>query len=405
MINAFKKRLFGRSRSSLNLFLVLPVLVLLSVGCLCPSDDEPETCLTSDGSSLIWAGSNLMKIGLADGSVTMLEPTRYSGVFCAEGSEIIALREDWVRKDNESRRARTARWRNSPKSYRLADIDSFQGYRGFIQNRFFVSGSRGFVERSRSSGKSSIRYRVYDQPQIFSLEDSETGELKSHYLYRERLGLPETTPYDDLWFYPAGVEENGTLQFAMHNKTDKAVNLYKLNLFDGKIARTGVSVPLPPNARYLEKVVSEKTGKFIAFVYNGEEDRKSRTLVNVVNAQTGQTVVSTSVGGISYMSDTPSLFFNEDGTRLAMIVEGLRYEPSESVLDITIFDLATGREISAFDAKSFFGNPVKIRLLRFIGDDLVLTYVPFQKPFRDKEKRLCRVSVPDQRTVWDVKLP
>ncbi|HEY8560241.1 MAG TPA: hypothetical protein VIL74_07680 [Pyrinomonadaceae bacterium] len=405
MIPIIKKLFFSGNRSSSNLFLALPVLILVSVGCLCSGKDEPRTCVTADGANLIWAGSELRNVGLADGRVTSLEPARYADVICAGNNEVIVLKEDYVRKNNESRTARTAVWRNSPKTYRLADIESFQKYYGFIQNRYFVSGSRGFVERSRSSGKSTIRYRVYDQPQIFTLEDSQSGELKSHYLYREKLGLPETRQYDELWFYVLSVDENGSLLFGMHNKVDQTVSLFKLNMFDGSLARTGGSVAQPKNMRLLEKVVSSRDGKFAAFVYEGEDGTGSQTLIDVRNTETNQTVATKTVRGVSYIKDGPDLFFDDQGTRLAILVEGVKLKETGGVRDVTVFDLATGGEISRLDLIEFFKKPDKIAVIRLVGDDVLLTYSAQQKPFRSKENRLCKVNVVNKQIVWDVEMP
>ena len=138
--NSFRDRptetrvLFSRRRSSLNLFLILPVLILFAVGCLCSGGrNDPQTCITSDGSNLVWAGLTFQIVKLADGTVTSAEPGRYADVLCAADNEIMTVKEESVRKNNESRTVRTMDWRNAAKTYQLADIESFQKFIGFIQ--------------------------------------------------------------------------------------------------------------------------------------------------------------------------------------------------------------------------------------------------------------------------------
>ncbi len=405
MIPTLKKLLFSQNRSSLNLFLVMPVLILTSFCCLCSGGNELQTCITSDGANLVWAGSDFQIIRLSDGAVTFSDKTRYADVLCPDGNEIISVKEELVRKNNESRPERTAVLRNAAKSYRLADIESFQKYQGFIQNRYFVSSSRGFVEKTRTvgSGKSSRteRYKVYDQPQIFTLEDSTNGQLKSHYLHRDTLGLPETKLYDDLWFYSLSLDENGSLLFAMHNKSDRAVTLHKINMFDGKITPTGAAVPLPKEMRTLEKVDSDKSGKFVAFVYEGEDGGANQKLVNILSRETNLVVISKNIKGVSFSSGTPSLAFEENGRKLALMVEGFKFDPTRSVHDITVFDLETGREISNIDAEDFFKKPERVGLIGLIGDELVLTYSNKKGPVSGDESHLCKVNLLSKQIVWD----
>jgi hypothetical protein len=403
MISAFKNLLFSRRRSSLNLFLILPVLILFAVGCLCSGGrSELRTCITSDGSSLVRAGSEFQIIKLADGTVTAADSARYADVLCAAGNEILTVKEESVRKNNESRTVRTVAWRNAAKSYQLADIDSFQKTIGFIQNRYFVSSSRGFVERTRKVGKNTERYKVYDQPQIFNLEDSTNGQLKSHYLHRDKFGLPETLLYDDLGFYPLSLDENGSLLFAMSNKSDRTASLHKINMFDGNISRTGISVPLPKDMRVLEQVVSDKAGKFIAFVYEGEDGSRNQKLINVLNAETNQTVVSKYIREVSFNSGTPGLVFEESGRKLAIMVEGFKFDPTRSVHDITVFDLGTGKEISNIDGRDLFKIPETAGLIRLVGDELLLTYSHKKGPISGDESRLCKVNLLTKQIVWDI---
>jgi hypothetical protein len=405
MIRTIKKLLFSRSRSSLNLFLILPVLILISVGCLCSERNELRSCITSDGANLVWAGSTFQIIRLSDGAVTFSDSARYADVLCAGGNEILTVKEESVRKNNESRTQRTVVWRNAAKTYRLADIESFQKYQGFIQNRYFVSSSRGFVEKTRTvgSGKSSstVRYKVYDQPQIFTLEDSTNGQLKSHYLHREKFGLPETNLYDDLWFYALSLDENGSLLFAMHNKADRSTSLHKINMFDGNITRLGVSVPLPKEMRFLEQAVSDNAGKFIAFVYEGADGTANQKLVNVLSVETNQTVVSKNIRGVSFSTGTPRLVFEENGGKLAMMVEGFKFDPTRNIHDITVFDLETGREISGIDGRDLFKTPEAVGLIRLIGDDLLLTYSHKKGPISGEESHLCKVNLQNKQIVWD----
>ena len=401
MIHALKKLLFSRSRSSLNLFLILPVLVFVAAGCLCSGGNELRTCITSDGSNLVWAGSTFQIIRLADGAVTFSDKSRYTDVLCAGDNEILTVREEPVRKNNESRTERTIIWRNAAKTYRPAHVESFQKFHGFIQNRYFVSSSRGFVERSRKVGKNTERYNLYNQPQVFNLEDSTGGQLKSHYLHRDKLGLPETILYEDLGFYPLSLAEDGALLFAMSDKTTQLASLHKINMFDGNIGRTGDAVPLPKEMRFLEQVVSDKFGKFIAFVYEGPIGDSNQKLVNVLNTKTNQTVVSKNIRGVSFNSGTPRLVFEENGAKLAIMVEGFRFDPTRSVHDITVFDLETGREVSSLDAEEFFKKPESVGLIRLVGDELLLTY-SYKKPFRDEESHLCKVNLPTRQIVWDI---
>jgi hypothetical protein len=404
MIPTFKKLLFSRRRSSLNLFLVMPVLAFVSVCCLCSGgNNEPRTCLTSDGSNLVWAGFTFQIIRLSDGAVTSSEAVRYTDVLCLGDNEILTFKEETVRKNNESRTERTAVWRNAAKTHRLANIESFQKILGFIQNRYFVSSSRGFVEKSRKVGKNTERYNLYNQPQVFNLEDSTNGQLKSHYLHRDKLGLPETNLYEDLLFYPLSLGENGFLLFAMSNKGDRTVSLHKINMFDGNISRAGVTVPLPKDLRALEQVVSDKAGKFIAFVYEGEDDTRNQKLVNVLNSETNQTIVSKYVRGVSFNSGTPRLIFEEKGSKLAMMVEGFKHDPeTRRVYDITVFDLATGREISNIDGRDLFKVPETVGLIRLIGDELLLTYSHKKGPISGDENHLCKVNLLTKQIVWDI---
>lgn len=406
MINVLKKLLFGRENSSLNLFLAMPVLAFVSVCCLCPSGrDEPQTCITSDGANLVWAGKDLLDIRLADGAVTPVEPTRYNKVLCMQNNEVIAIKEQSVYRNNAARYERTARWRTAPKSYRLADIESFQKTIGYIQNRYFVSSSRGFEERSYTSGKSTVRYNAYIHPQVFNLEDSTGGELKSHYLYRDKLGLPETILYETMSFYPLNLDDRGALLFGMRIGNERSISLLKINMFDGSLTRTGVTFSTSKEVRELKNLVADKTGKYLAFVYDEPVGNSYNTIVEVFNYETRQIVLTKTVSGISLMDKTPKPVFDETGTRLAILVEGLRYEPSGAVHDVTVFDLATGKEIAFINGEDFFKDPADVGLISFIGDDLVLTYEHPKKTLRDEVQRLCKVNLLTKQIVWDIKLP
>lgn len=412
VINTLKKLLFGRASSSLNLFMVMPVLILTSVCCLCSGGkDEPRTCLTSDGENLIWAGFDLLSIRLADGSVTTLEKARSADVMCLENNEVVTFKEKFVNKNREPWTERTAFWRGGAKSYKLADIEYFQKTIGVIKNRYFVTSSRNYVEKSRSVGSGKSRsteyYKVYNQPQIFSLEDSTGGQLKSHYLYREKLGVPETVLYDELSFYPLKLDENGTLVFAMKQKGELAVNLFKINMFDGNIARTGVSVAPPADMQRVEQVTTDKSGKFIALVYEGKgnDGYTYQKSVNVIDAQTGRTIISKKLNGVAFNSGTPTLVFEENGTRLAIFVDGFRLEPTRDVTNVTIFDLQTGGEIAYLDTEEFFKNPRNLGVIKFIGDDLLVTYIPQNQTARDEVRQLCKLNVLTKQIAWNINLP
>ena len=408
MINALKKLLFGRSRSSLNLFMVMPILAFVSVCCICPgSSVKPRTCITSDGENLVWAGSKLLNIRLADGGATVTNEFQYDNVWCSENNEVVRLRENSVYKNDAYHFERGVWWRNAAKSTRLADIEFFQKTIGIVENRYFISGSRGFVEKSRSSGKSSVRYNYYDQPQVFHLEDSTGGELKSHYLYREKLGVPESVLYNDLWFYPLNLDEKGTLVFAMRQEPEYSVSFYKIDMFDGKITRTGATVARPGDMRRLEQVVTDKTGKFVALVYEGEgtDGYSIQKLVNVINAETGQLLFSKYLRGVALNSGTPTLVFEEKSSYLAIFVDGFRLEPTRDVTNVLVFDLETGGEIADIDTEVLLNKPNSPGLIKVIGSDLLLNYSPQYKTMRDEIPRLCRFNFLTKQVVWDVELP
>ena len=409
MKEALKKLLFGRGRSSLNLFMAMPVLILTSICCLCPdSKNVPQNCLTSNGENLVWAGFDLLNISLADGSITTLERATYTDVMCSENNEIISFKEESVQRNGQRRSSRTAFWPIASKSYRLVDIESFQKYLGFIQKRYFVSSSRSYIVRERSSGKSKVRYNVYDQPQVFTLEDSINGQIKSHYLYREKLGLPENVNYHNLWFYPLKLDESGTLAFAMKQDGDQSVNFYKIDMFEGSISRTGAPVALPAEMRELEAVTTDKSGKFIGLVYKGagKDSYSEQKQINIINAETAQLVVSKNLSGVAFNAGTPLLIFNENSAKLAIDLDGFYVDPVRNVNRVMVFDLETGSELANIDADDFFKKPDSVGLIKFIGDDLLFIYSARKKDWRrELEKRLCKVSLTTKQIVWDIKLP
>lgn len=411
-MKALKKLLFGRGKSSSNLFMVMPVLAFVSMCCLnsgSGSRNEARTCLTANGANLFWSGSKVMNVGLSDGKMTPLEDAGYADVLCLENDEIVTIKEESVENNDKSRVRRTAAWRNSSKTYQLAEIEWFHKYLGVVQNRYFVSSARAFVEKSRPNGigkgSRTEYYRVYEQPHIFNLDDSNGGGLKSHHLTREKLGLPESLAYDDLWIYPLKLDNNGSLLFAMRQKSDQSVVFYKINMFDGGVERTGSAVKMPPEMSALEQVVPDKSGKFAAFVYGGRDGDGSQKQVNVINLENYRTIASKNLRGFSLNAGTPRIVFEEKGAKLAILVQGFKFNPTRGVSDLTVFDLETGREIASIDAEELLQNPEWLAPIRIVGDDLLLTYAPTKTKARSEPAHLCKLNFQTKKVVWDKQLP
>lgn len=401
-----QKLLFSTSESSLNLFLILPILICLSLGCLCSGEKGAESCVTTDGANLVMGGSTFRIIKLTDGTIAATESAKVSNVLCLNNNEIISVKETQIEGENKSYYTeRTAIWRNSLLTHKLANDESLESYRGFIQNKYFVSSSRHWIYKTFSSpgGKSSYTRVVYTEPQIFNLEDSTNGKLTSHIITPDKLKLPKDFDLDFLRFYTLNLAEDGTLKFVVNNSKLNTFNLYKLNLFDGVLTPIGGDLK-PPAEMAFESVVSDKAGKFYVFTYSGlTEKGGARKLIRVQNVETNQDIINKTIEGVSFNGNGVKFVFDANSQKLAMIIYGFRFDPTRRVNELTVFNLQNGNELANIDAQELFNKPDGINLLALVGDDLILTYSIEHRIWK-AENFIGKVNLVNKQIIWSKEL-
>lgn len=401
-----QKLLFSKSESSLNLFLILPILICLSLGCLCPREKGAESCVTTDGANLVMGGSTFRIIKLTDGTITATDSAKVSNVLCLNNNEIISVKEAQIEGENKSYNTeRTAVWKNSQLTHKLANDESLESYQGFIQNKYFVSSSRHWIYKTFSSpgGKSSYTRVVYTEPQTFNLEDSTNGKLTSHIITLDKLKLPKDFDLDFLRFYTLNLAEDGTLKFVVNNSNLNTFNLYKLNMFDGVLTQIGGELK-PPARMTLDSVVSDKPGKFYVFTYSGlTEKGGARKLIRVQNVETNQDIITKTIEGVSFNGNGVKFVFDANSQKLAMLIFGFRFDPTRRVNELTVYNLQNGNEMANIDAQELFKQPDGIELLALVGDELILNY-SIEHRIWNTENFIGKVNLVNKQIIWSKEL-
>ncbi len=410
-----KTFLFKQSKSSLNLFLVVPILLVFLLGCLCSNSDSPTvSCVTADGKILALTTQNnkLRLFNFSDGKEIVNDSQSSPSVICTQDNDIVTFKAD---NDNE-RNQWTVNWRNSQKSKQLAQIKFLQGYIGLIQDKYIVSSSREFVQKSKSSGSgkstTTIYYNYFTKPQVFTLEDLSTGKLTNYPMSFDKLGIETRFEETYFRFYSLHLSADGNLLFAVDTQFD-APRLYKLDMLSGKLSKISENKiklnDIP--AKIVEyttdrdfDAVADKTGKFVAFSYLVDNGNKGlKKIIRVFNLETNQEIITKVVEGVSFSAGGVTLVFEEKSQKLAMLVLGFKFEPTRSVSDVTVFDLQNGSEIATIDGKAFFKDPETFGLINLLGDELIVSY-SHKSQVRGTKNNICKLNIVNKQIVWEREL-
>ena len=409
-----KNLLFNQTKSSLNLFLVAPIVIVFLLGCFCSSNDSPTvSCITADGKTLTLTTRNnkLQMFNLSDGKEIANNSPNSASVFCTQENDVVTIK---VEKNEKERNQRSASWKNSAKTKQLGQIDFLELYIGLIQDKYIVSSSREFIQESKTSrpGGSRIYYKVFTKPQIFTLEDLSTGKLTNYPMTPEKLGIETRFKETYFRFYPLHLSADGNLLFAVDTQFDSP-RLYKLEMLSGKLSKisenkiTVNDIP-PKNVEYTSdrdfNAVADKAGKFVAFTYSMDNGKNGlKKLIRVFNLETNQEIISKTVDGVSFSGNGVQLIFEENSKKLAMQIFGFKFDPTRSVSDVTVFDLQNGNEIATVDAKVFFKDPETVGLLNLIGDELIVNY-SHNSQIWGKKTNICKLNIVSKQIVWEAEL-
>ncbi|MBX7173738.1 MAG: hypothetical protein K1X72_22400 [Pyrinomonadaceae bacterium] len=402
--------LFVKTKSFLNLFLILPILIFISIGCSQPDPVSGWICSTSDGANLVFTGEKLKIIKLLDGSNVNTDDNKYSGVMCVQNNEIVAIKVESVKENNNYVTERTAVWQNSSKSHRLKRDEFLEKYYGIVQNKYVLSSSRGFQRKSRSEGsgnsRKTILYNFYDQPQVYNLEDFNTGEVKSQILTLDKLKMNNGGfALDSLKFYTLATDESGNVVFAVINSQKLAYSIYRLNVLSGDLT-TLLSETKVPERTSFDYVVSDKAAKYVCLIFDGRTEKGgSSRFIRVLSLENNREVFSKTFEDISFNGVGTYPLFLENSNRLAILINGFKFEPTRQIFDLIVFDLQNGSEISKIDVKELFDDPYNSRLAWGKGDELVLTYTyKGTTLWNSDETHLCKINILSRKVVWDAKL-
>lgn len=401
--------LFSKANSSLNLFLIIPLLICLSIGCVCKNYYSVENCISSDGKNLILYGSGKLRIfNLSDGKELINEDQKSSQTLCTQDNDVVLIQTTRIDKPNDKKMTleRTAFWRSSSKTYQLATNDFSPEYIGIIQKRYIVSSWQEYVEKSRREGSGNsartVNYKEFTKPHIFSIEDSSNKELKNYSLEADKLGLKGVSEEKNFRIHQLSLSEEGSLLFLLDPQTDSP-RLYKIEMLSGKITPI-VEKLTRPTGMILENAVGDKSGKFVAIKYDGRTEKgDTRKIIKVLNLENNTEIISKNIEDISFNNGSPQLVFEQNAQKLAIISYGFKFEPTRSVSELIIFDLQNGNEISNFDAEEFFQKPESVKLEGFVGDELIFTYRKEQ--FLRKTKfYLSKMNLLNKQIIWTTDL-
>ncbi len=390
--------LFEKSKSSLSLFLLVPILICVSLGCLCSGGRESylnDNCLTADDQNLVLGYDNSLRIvSLGDGKEIANEPKKIFNVLCTSDNNVLTIENKEVSSDVKEK---NVTWRNDSKNYGLANIKAIQKYHGFIQKKYFVSSSRIFhserVNKGSQKNPNYIEEYTYFEPQIFNLEDSTTGQVTSHTLTYEKLGLPtKSNLYEKLTFFPLHLSEEGILLFVLRNYIDGNITTYQINMLSGTVKQ--IRIETKPTNEFLKFAVSDKLGKFIVYVYNNQD---KTTRFDVINLETNKIVTAKTIQGIN-----PTFIFDKKSLKLAMLMSDSKSDPRERIYDVTIYDLQNGNEISKINLNELFKESDDFKLLGLIGDELIITYESGSYLGRNMKKHLAKVNLVTKQIIWDI---
>lgn len=412
-----KNILFKQNKSSLNLFLVLPILLFFLLGCLCSDSGFPkDSCITADGKTIALTTrlNKLRILNLSDGKEVANNSENYVSVLCTQDNDIVSFKTENIRVENKEQIQKTAIWKNSGKTKQVAQIDFLQEYIGIIQDKYLISSSREYVEDSKTSRPGGTRtfYKIYTKPQIFTLEDLSTGKLTNYSITPDKLGIDPLLKETYFRFYPLTLSADNNLLFAVDTQFDSP-RLYKLDMLSGKITKISenkiIVNDIPP--KKLEIVtdrdfnaVSDKTGKFVAFIYSMDNGKGGlKKIIRVFNLETNREIISKTITDLSFSAGGVKLFFEENSKKLAMLVYGYNINKSNSVWDITVFDLQNGNEITTIDMAELFKAPEMVGLYNLSGDELIVSYSN-QNLNLQKKNYLCKVNIQNKQIVWETDL-
>lgn len=413
-MQVIKILLFSKTKSSLNLFFVAPIVFIFLLGCFCSNNDSPTvSCITADGKTLALTTRNnkLQIFNLSDGKEIGTESPNSASVFCTQDNDIVTIK---LEKDDQERNKRSVSWRNSAKTKQLTQIDFLEQYIGLIQDKYIVSSSREFIQESKTSrpGGSRIYYKVFTKPQIFTLEDLSTGKLTNYPMTPEKLGIETRFKETYFRFYPLKLSADSNLLFAVDTQFD-APRLYKLDMLSGKLSKisenkiTVNDIP-PKNVEYTSdrdfNAVSDQAGKFVAFTYSMDNGKNGlKKLIRVFNLETNQEIISKTIDDISFSAGGVKLLFAENSKKLAMLVFGFKFNPTRSVSDVTVFDLQNGNEIATLDAEAIFKDPETVGLSNLVGDELIINY-SHNSQIWGQTSKICKLNVVSKQIVWEAEL-
>lgn len=128
-----------------------------------------------------------------------------------------------------------------------------------------------------------------------------------------------------------------------------------------------------------------------------------KKIIRVFNLETNREIISKTITDLSFSAGGVKLFFEENSKKLAMLVYGYNINKSNSVWDITVFDLQNGNEITTIDMAELFKAPEMVGLYNLSGDELIVSYSN-QNLNLQKKNYLCKVNIQNKQIVWETDL-